>query len=460
MRKVRVRFAPSPTGFLHLGGARTALFNWLYARRTGGTFVLRIEDTDRSRSTEESTQQILDDLRWLGLHWDEEPVLCSQRAGAYLDSLADLAERGRAYRCVCPPEVVQDKREAALKEGRNPHYDGTCRDAGIGPDPGRPFVWRFRAPQAGETVFDDLVRGEMRVSHDELDDLVIVRSDGSPTYNFCNVVDDADLRITHVVRGEDHLSNTPKQILLYEALGRRVPAFAHLPLVKGLSKRKGSKAVGVYRDEGYLPHGVVNYLARLGWSHGDQEVFTRRELKKHFSLEAVGKAGSAFDEDKLLWVNAQHVYTGDPADLARRVLPFLAARGIEVEAGDPRLVPAMGQVRERARTLVELADKAEFYFRPVQPDAKAAKNLRKAGPVVLGRAADAVQAVEPWSVEALETAYRGVAAELELGFGKVAQGARAALTGSAASPGLFELTAVVGRDEAVRRLRAAAEEAT
>jgi len=458
MRDVRVRFAPSPTGFLHLGGARTALFNWLLAKISKGQFVLRIEDTDASRSTQESTDQILADLEWLGLKWDEGPYFQSQRDDCYMDALVRLTEAGRAYRCTCPPEVVQAKREAALKEGRNPHYDGTCRDAEIGPRPGKPYVWRFRGPGTGETVFQDLVRGEVRVSHEELDDLVIVRSDGSPTYNFCVVVDDADLRITHVVRGEDHLSNTPKQILLYEAMGYLVPEFAHLPLVKGLSKRKGSKAVGTYREAGYLSHAVVNYLARLGWSHGDQEVFSLAELKELFTLDAVGKAAGAFDEEKLLWVNAQHVYTGEPADLARRVVPFLAARGVEVEPTDPRLQPAMLQVRERARTLVELAEKAEFYFRRVAPEGKAAKNLRKAGPEVLRATADALEEVDPWEEQPLEECYRGVAETLGIGFGKVAQAARAALTGSAASPGLFELTVVLGSDETLARLALAADE--
>ena len=460
MYDVRVRFAPSPTGYLHLGGARTALFNWLLARSTGGRFVLRIEDTDTSRSTEESTQQSLNDLEWLGLSWDEGPFFQSRRGDSYMDALVRLTEAGRAYRCTCPPEVIAEKREAAMAEGRNPHYDGTCRDADIGPSPGKPYVWRFRGPLTGETVFTDLVRGEVRVSHAELDDLVLVRSDGSPTYNFCVVVDDVDLRISHVVRGEDHLSNTPKQILLYEAMGYRIPQFAHLPMVKGLSKRKGSKAVGAYREDGYLPHAILNYLARLGWSHGDQEVFSIDELRSLFSLDGVGKAGSAFDEEKLLWVNAQHIYTGDPATLAGWVLPFLADRGVTVQLDDARLVPAMQQVRERARSLSELAEKAEFYFRPVAPDAAAQKNLRKAGPDVLRATAEALESVEPWEEEPLEAAFRGAAEALGVAFGKVAQGARAALTGTAASPGLFELTAILGRDEALSRLRHAADAAS
>ncbi|RMG90513.1 MAG: glutamate--tRNA ligase, partial [Candidatus Dadabacteria bacterium] len=301
MSGVRTRFAPSPTGYLHVGGARTALFNFLYARHHGGTFVLRIEDTDRERSTEESTRAILDSMQWLGLEWDEGPYFQSQRTELYLEHVEKLLREGKAYRCDCPPEVVEAKRQKALAEGRKPKYDGTCR-ARTDVDPSKPHVVRFKAPQGGTTTVPDLLRGEVTYDNEELDDLVILRTDGSPTYNFVVVVDDALMGITHVIRGDDHLNNTPRQIQLYHALGYPLPKFAHVPMILGpdkkrLSKRHGATSVEAYREAGFLPEALVNFLARLGWSHGDQEIFSLQELIELFDLDGVGRSASIFNED-------------------------------------------------------------------------------------------------------------------------------------------------------------------
>ncbi len=446
---VRVRFAPSPTGFLHIGGARTALFNWLFARHEGGEFLLRIEDTDRQRHDEDSVGQILRDMEWLGLDWDAEPEYQSRRGDLYRAALERLIDAGAVYRCRCTPEDMEPLRAEARAENRKVH--NPCRDLEAPDEPGS-FAWRFRGPMEGETVFFDQVRGEVRWQNAIIDDLVVARSDGSPTYNFCVVVDDADMAITHVIRGEDHISNTPRQVQIYEALGLTPPVFAHLPLVKGLSKRKGSAAVGVYREQGYLPSAVVNFLARMGWSHGDQEIFSIAQLVEHFTLEGVGKASGEYNESKLEWTNAQHIQGADPQALIPHLGPFLP----NVPADHPRLPVAIGQLLERAKTLADFGDKGRCYFERVEPDAKAVKQLAKADPQVLPAVVTALQTVTPWDEPTLEQAYRDVAETLDIGLGKVAQPVRAALTGTTAHVGIWEFTSVMDRDEVLERLAIAA----
>ncbi|HEY4743631.1 MAG TPA: glutamate--tRNA ligase, partial [Desulfuromonadaceae bacterium] len=332
MSDLRVRFAPSPTGYLHVGGARTALFNWLLARKQEGTFILRIEDTDVERSTQESVDAILQGMEWLGLDWDEGPFYQSDNFPLYREYVHRLLDTGKAYRCYCTAEELEAKRELAMKEGRKPKYDGTCRERTDHPE-GAPYVVRFRAPQAGATSFDDLIKGTITFPNEELDDLIIQRSDGTPTYNFCVVIDDASMRITTVIRGDDHVNNTPRQIQLYEALGFPVPCFAHVPMILGsdktrLSKRHGATSVIAYRDMGFLPEALMNYLVRLGWSHGDDEIFSREEMIRKFDIANVGRSASVFNTEKLLWLNAHYIKSGDPERLAGLVAPFLAERGV------------------------------------------------------------------------------------------------------------------------------------
>src|SRR5215813_1002747 len=392
MATVRSRFAPSPTGYLHIGGARTALFAYLYAKQQHGTFVLRIDDTDRQRSTQEYLDDILEALRWLGLEWDEGPYFQSQRYDLYREAAERLLRAGKAYRCYCTAEEVEAKRQAALAAGRKPAYDGTCREYQPPPGDTRPFALRFKSPKEGETVVEDLIKGQVVFQNHELDDLIIVRSDGTPVYNFCSVVDDALLGITHIVRGDDHLANTPRQILLFQALGAALPRFAHLPLILGadrapLSKRHGATAVRSYREQGYLPEALVNFLARLGWASGDQEIFTRAELIEKFRLDEVGKSAGVFNAEKLQWLNAHYLKERPPAQLVRAVKPFIVGKGYPLPADDEWLARALATLQPRAKTLVELVELAHFYLSDeLALDAKAAsKFLTPAALPVLGR---------------------------------------------------------------------------
>src|SRR3989339_646017 len=363
-KKIRTRFAPSPTGFLHIGGARTALFNWLYTRRHGGTFILRIEDTDQVRSTEESTRAILDAMAWLGLSWDEGPYFQAERVNIHREEVRKLIETGNAYYCTCTPEELDSKRKRALAEGRKPKYDGTCRDRGLAGC--SESVVRFRGPEVGTTVVSDLIKGNISFNNEELDDLIIERADGYPTYNFAVVVDDAQMGITHVIRGDDHVNNTPKQIQIYEALGYEVPLFGHVPMILGsdrarLSKRHGATSAMAYQEMGYLPEALVNYLVRLGWSHGDQEIFTMEELIRAFSLEAVGKSPAVFNPEKLLWLN-QHYITSCPAEkLVELVTPFWEKKGFDL-SDRGFVAQAAANLRTRAKTLVEMAEGGVFYL--------------------------------------------------------------------------------------------------
>jgi len=455
--KPRLRFAPSPTGYLHIGGARTALFNWLLARKSGGTFILRIEDTDVARSTQESVDAILDGMRWLGLDWDEGPYYQSAHFHLYREYAEKLLAEGKAYRCWCTPEELEAKRERALAEGRKPKYDGTCRFRTDQPAD-RPFVLRFRAPETGVTAFDDLIKGRISFNNEELDDLVIVRSDGTPTYNFCVVVDDASMGITTVIRGDDHINNTPRQILLYEALGMPVPRFAHVPMILGadktrLSKRHGATSVMAYRDMGYLPEAMVNYLARLGWSHGDEEIFSREELIEKFSIEAVGRSAGVFNPDKLLWLNAHYIKTGDPLRLASLLSPFLLERGVDPSHG-PCLVEVVKTLQERASTLVEMADGALFYYVDridFDPEA-AGKFLTPEGKERLAHLRGRLAPLDEFTTQNIAGVFKELCADLGVKLPQIAQPARVALTGKSAAPGIHELIAVLGKERTLDRL--------
>jgi glutamyl-tRNA synthetase len=459
MPRLRVRFAPSPTGFLHIGGARTALFNWLLARQLGGTFILRIEDTDVARSTQESVDAILQAIDWLGLDYDEGPYYQSQRFDLYRAKVDQLLAAGKAYRCFCTAEELDARREAALKAGGKPKYDGTCRDRSDRPD--GPFVVRFRSPREGTTTFIDRIKGPITFANDELDDLIIQRSDGTPTYNFVVVVDDAEMALTLVIRGDDHINNTPRQILLYQALGCPVPEFAHVPMILGadkarLSKRHGATSVMAYRDLGYLPEALVNYLVRLGWSSGDQEIFTREELVQKFSLDHVGRAAGVFNPEKLLWLNAHYIKTGDPVRLATLLRPHLEEAGIDPTAG-PELPGVVKTLQERSRTLVEMAAGAAFYYRPqVQFDADAvAKYLTRDQQPVFDLLLTELEKCANWDHAGIETAFGRVMAATGLKLGKIGPVVRVALVGGTTSPSIYQVLEVLGRQESLRRLRSA-----
>jgi glutamyl-tRNA synthetase len=460
--QVRTRFPPSPTGHLHIGSARTALFNWLFARHHGGRFVLRFEDTDRERSTDASVAEYLDGLTWLGLDWDEGPFFQTKRYPLYAEYGQRLLEQGRAYRCWCTSEEIDARRQAALAAGRRPAYDRTCRDRTAAPSGRTAFVVRFRTPVEGATVINDLVKGPVVFQNAELDDFIIQRSDGTPVYNFCVVVDDVDMRITHILRGDDHVANSPRQILLYQALEAALPQFAHLPLILGedkarLSKRHGSTSVFEYRDQGYLPEALVNFLARLGWSHGDQEIFTRAELVEHFSLDHVGKASAVFNAEKLLWLNFQHMKYLPPLELANLVCPFLEQSGLPVPTDRAWLTRAVETLQQRAKTLVEMAQSLRFYVcDAVEPTAKAAAaHLRPSIAPALRDLTDSLETVSPWDASTIEQGFLKVLATHNLALGKLAQPVRVAVTGGTESPGIFEVLDVLGRERTISRLRAA-----
>jgi glutamyl-tRNA synthetase len=455
---LKTRFAPSPTGYLHIGGARTALFNWLFARRHGGIFLLRIEDTDQLRSTEESTRAILDAMTWLGLNWDEGPFFQAERVGIHRQMVEKLVDEGKAYWCTCSQEELEAKRKTALAEGRKPKYDGTCRDRHLAPTPGA--VVRFRCPEGGATLMRDLIKGNIVFQNEELDDLIIQRADGYPTYNFAVVVDDAQMGITHVIRGDDHVNNTPRQILLYEALGFPVPLFAHVPMILGsdkarLSKRHGATSVMAYQDMGYLPEALVNYLVRLGWSHGDQEIFTGDELTSLFDLDAVGKSPAVFNPEKLLWLNQHYIRSYSPDRLVQALRPLWPA------ASDPAREPLVrGVVRDlqsRSRTLLELIDGAAFYFaEEVDYDPKAAeKFLTPASAANLEVVQMELPRLENYSKEGIETFLRTLAESRQVKLKDIAQPLRVALTGKTVSPGIDEVMVTLGRERTLKRIAGA-----
>lgn len=461
MSAIRVRFAPSPTGYLHVGGARTALFNWLLARKSGGTFILRIEDTDVERSTKESVNAILQGMEWLGLDWDEGPFYQSDNFDLYREYVQKMLDAGTAYKCYCTSEGLDKKRELAMQEGRKPKYDGTCRERID--HPAGPFVVRFRAPQGGEVSFDDLIKGRITFPAEELDDLIIQRTDGTPTYNFCVVIDDAIMRITTVIRGDDHVNNTPRQIQLYQALGFPVPQFAHVPMILGsdkarLSKRHGATSVIAYRDMGYLPEALMNYLVRLGWSHGDDEIFSREEMVQKFDIANVGRSAGVFNPDKLNWLNAHYIKACDPERLADLLLPHLSSRGVSTLNG-PDLVAVVRTLQERAQTLEEMADRALFYYAaPTSYDEAALGKFDKAHlAAVFTAVADMLSAVGAASPAEFDQKFKELCTENGWKMPQVGQPTRIALSGGTQAPGIGEMVEVLGVEEAVRRINRARE---
>ncbi|MCE5232895.1 MAG: glutamate--tRNA ligase [Mizugakiibacter sp.] len=455
---VRTRFAPSPTGYLHIGGARTALYCWLEARHRGGQFILRIEDTDRERSTEAAVRAILDGMQWLGLQHDEGPYYQTLRMDRYRQVAEDMVRAGKAYRCYCSRERLDALREEAMAKGLKPRYDGHCRTHGE-PVPGVTPVIRFRNPDGGTVVFDDKVKGRVEWSNEELDDLVIFRSDGFPTYNFAVVVDDIDMKITDVIRGDDHVNNTPRQINIYHALGAPVPAFAHLPMIldkdgKKLSKRTNAVGVMEYRDAGYLPHALLNYLVRLGWSHGDQEIFSVQQMIDLFDIADVNKSASRFDTEKLGWLNQQYLKNDDPLEIVPHFDWHLRAAGIDPAAG-PDPADVIVALRDRVQTLKEMAERARIWYAPIEHwDEKAVqKHLRADGAAAVLAAARARFAALPsWTPECVHKAIEAVAAELGVGMGKIAQPLRVAITGTQVSPSIEHTVYLAGQSNALRRI--------
>ena len=456
---VVTRFPPSPTGYLHIGGARTALFNWLFSRQRGGRFVLRIEDTDRERSSDEATGAILESMEWLGLDWDEGPFFQSRRLDIYDATIEKLLSIGQAYHCHCTPEILEQKRKEASSKGLKPKYDGQCRDLGLAPRPGS--VVRLKTPRTGMTQFNDLVKGPISFDNEELDDLILRRSDGSPTYHLAVVADDISLGITHVIRGDDHVNNTPRQILIYKALGEPLPHYAHLPMILGpdkhrLSKRHGAMSVLAYRDMGFLPHALLNSLARLGWSHGDQEKFTREELIGNFSLQNVGTSAGVFNLEKLLDLNGWYIRESSDEFLARQVIPFLERLGLDA-TGKERLEKAVAILKIRSKTLVEMAEGARFLLqKEITYDKKGDDKFLK--PDILGlfeELNERLREIPEFTQAGLEKAFMEFLEEKQVKLKRIAQPLRVALTGKTASPGIFEVMELLGREKVLDRLERA-----
>jgi len=468
MTQVRVRFAPSPTGFLHIGGVRTALFNWLFARQQKGVFVLRIEDTDQDRSTDESIQAIIEGMKWVGLDWDEGPFRQTERMEIYRSHALALQDNGQAYWCVCKAEELEARRKEAEAKGLSPRYDGRCRTLGVTNPPGDAAL-RFKAPQEGQIVVDDLIKGKITFDNSAADDLIILRSNGYPTYNFSVVVDDALMNITHVIRGDDHMTNTPRQIPIFQALGFPVPQFGHLPMILGsdksrLSKRHGATSIMAYKDMGYLPEAMVNYLVRLGWSHGDQELFTRQELIDKFSWKNVQSSPAVFNPEKLLWINAEYIKTSSPSQVAQALIPLLEQAGLQEQVkavSSEWLAQLVILVKERAKTLVEMVDWVRPYFgETVALEEEAAKKfLTPAIVPVLGKLLARFEAFPTFSKQVWEESFKKFVEEEGIKMGQIAQPVRVALTGRTASPGLFEVMEVLGRDRTLLRLRQGLERA-
>ena len=456
---VRTRFAPSPTGYLHVGGARTALFSWLYARHHGGKFILRVEDTDQLRSTEESTRAILDAMTWLGLTWDEGPFFQAERVEIHRNLVKKLVDEGKAYYCTCTPEDLESKRKKALSEGRKPKYDGTCREKNL--NKAANTVVRFRGPRMGATIVNDLIKGAISFQNEELDDLVIERADGYPTYNFAVVIDDAEMGITQVIRGDDHVNNTPRQILLYEALGYAVPQFGHVPMILGadkarLSKRHGATSVMAYKEMGYLPEALVNYLVRLGWSHGDQEIFSMDELVSLFTLDSVGKSPAVFNPEKLLWLNQHYIKEYPDTRLAETMKPFWKKRGVDASNQD-FIGHVVADLKTRSKTLVEMADSSCFYFQDqmtYDPEA-AGKFLTAPVKDHLTAIAIKLQSIEDYTKTGVENFLRNFAEEQGIKLKVIAQPLRVALTGKTVSPGIDEVMITLGKERVISRIHQA-----
>jgi glutamyl-tRNA synthetase len=462
---VVTRFAPSPTGFLHIGGARTALFNWLYARHEGGSFRLRIEDTDRARSTPEATEAIYEGLRWLGLDWDGEAVSQAKGAARHAEIAREMVTRGAAYRCYATPEEVEAFRERAKAERRPPLFGSPWRDANPANAPDLPHVIRLKAPQEGETVVEDVVQGRVTWRNETLDDLVLLRSDGTPTYMLAVVVDDHDMGVTHVIRGDDHLTNAARQSLIYAAMDWPLPVFAHIPLIHGpdgakLSKRHGALGVEAYREMGFLPEAVRNYLARLGWSHGNDEFFTTEQAVEWFDLAQIGRSPARFDFAKLENLSGQHIRAATDAELVREIQAYLAAHkrpGLSDEARS-QLLRAMPRMKERAKTLPELLEMGRFILapRPIEPDEAGTKVLRNVSHSMLASLTSRLQNAS-WTASDLEANLREFAEAESVGLGKVAQPLRVALTGRTVSPSVFDMMEILGQEESLARIGDCAE---
>ncbi|CSO16253.1 glutamate--tRNA ligase [Shigella sonnei] len=459
--KIKTRFAPSPTGYLHVGGARTALYSWLFARNHGGEFVLRIEDTDLERSTPEAIEAIMDGMNWLSLEWDEGPYYQTKRFDRYNAVIDQMLEEGTAYKCYCSKERLEALREEQMAKGEKPRYDGRCRHSHEHHADDEPCVVRFANPQEGSVVFDDQIRGPIEFSNQELDDLIIRRTDGSPTYNFCVVVDDWDMEITHVIRGEDHINNTPRQINILKALKAPVPVYAHVSMINGddgkkLSKRHGAVSVMQYRDDGYLPEALLNYLVRLGWSHGDQEIFTREEMIKYFTLNAVSKSASAFNTDKLLWLNHHYINALPPEYVATHLQWHIEQENIDTRNG-PQLADLVKLLGERCKTLKEMAQSCRYFYEDfAEFDADAAKkHLRPVARQPLEVVRDKLAAITDWTAENVHHAIQATADELEVGMGKVGMPLRVAVTGAGRSPALDVTVHAIGKTRCIERINKA-----
>lgn len=462
MTEVRTRFAPSPTGYLHVGSARTALYCWLYARKMSGTFILRIEDTDLERSTPESVQAILDAMKWLDLNYDEGPYYQTKRFDRYREVIAQMERDGTAYRCYCTKERLEQLREQQMKNKEKPRYDGHCRE--LHPTRftrliGEPYVVRFKNPQTGVVEFDDLVRGKLVFANAELDDLIIARSDGTPTYNFTVVVDDWDMKITHVIRGDDHINNTPRQINILRALGAHVPLYAHVPMILGsdgkrLSKRHGAVSVMQYREEGFMPHALLNYLARLGWSHGDQEIFSREELIRYFDLHDINRAPGAFNEDKLLWLNQHYIKNTDPKQLSHELAWQLQKLDINPANGPP-LADVIHAQLERAKTLREMAVRSRFFYEDVELSDEMRAHFTPEIKSALSALAEKFQALSTWDKSNIHAVIETVAEAQQLKLGKLAQPVRIAVTGGTVSPPIDITLTLLGKEKTLLRLQEA-----
>lgn len=455
--RVRTRFAPSPTGFLHVGGARTALFSWLYAKRQGGQFILRIEDTDRERSTAESVQAILDGMQWLGLDHDEGPFYQTDRYPRYQAIAQQLLDEGQAYRCQCSKERLEMLREAQLAAKEKPRYDGHCRDKHL-PADSTPYVIRFKNPTTGVVSFTDEVYGDIHVSNQELDDLILIRSDGNPTYNFAVVVDDWDMQITHVIRGDDHINNTPRQINLFKALKAPVPIFAHLPMILGddgkrLSKRHGAVGVMQFREEGFLPHALLNYLVRLGWSHGDQELFSMDEMIAAFDLKHVSRGVSSFNYDKLYWINQHYQKSDDPASVAKALAWHFEQQGLDITQG-PALDDLVSVQAERCKTLADMC-KISYYFYTDTIEYDEAAMKKHLRPVTLEPLTELYQALthlDLWDRDTLQTCINDISVKFDINMSKIAQPLRVAITGGSMSPSIDITLALIGKARVLKRL--------
>jgi len=459
---IKTRFAPSPTGYLHIGGARTALFSWLHARKHGGRFVLRIEDTDRERSTQESVNAILEGMTWLGLEYDEGPFYQTERFDRYNEIIDQLMREGNAYHCYCSKEELEAMREEQMANKEKPRYDGRCRDRGE-PREGVEPVIRFKNPRTGSVVVNDTVRGKVEFKNEELDDLIIARSDGTPTYNLTVVVDDMDMGVDTVIRGDDHLNNTPRQINILKALGAEPPNYAHLPMILGsdgarMSKRHGAVSVMQYREDGFMPEAVINYLARLGWSHGDQEIFSLDELIKLFDVDNVNKSASTFNPEKLTWINHQYIMNSKPEHVLHHLSYHLSNQDIDPTIG-PDIIEVIQAQKERTKTLIELAEHCAFYYKDIDGyNEKSAKKAFKADAIpVMEKLQSYFEALEKWNREDIHKVLEQVVEELGVGFGKVGMPLRLAVTGGAPSPDLDLTVYLVGKEQTVKRIQQAIE---